>query len=91
MQGLEKAEKKAQIALMDDKQKNQDGAAYSPTEQESPKRATAAGGVFIALGTIFGTIFGGFAFGQPSAGFIVGLIGGALVAVFIALNDNIER
>jgi uncharacterized membrane protein len=52
-----------------------------------PKRASAAGGVFIALGTIVGTIFGGFAFGQPSIGFVVGLVAGSAAAVLIALTD----
>jgi hypothetical protein len=35
-----------------------------------------AGGVFMALGTLAGTVIGGF-LGQPSIGFLAGLAGGA--------------
>jgi hypothetical protein len=65
---------------MSDGNKKPDGASASS--------ASMAGGVFIALGIMIGTLFGGIAFGQPSIGFIVGLIGGSIAAVAVALGDK---
>lgn len=78
--GLEKRGAIAQMHIMEN---NRD-----ENQATRPKRASAAGGVFIALGTMIGTIFGGFAFGQPSIGFVVGLVAGSAAAVLIALTDK---
>ena len=77
--GLEKRGAMTQMHIMENNRDENQGT--------QPKRASAAGGVFIALGTIVGTIFGGFAFGQPSIGFVVGLVAGSAAAVLIALTD----
>lgn len=78
--GLEKRHEITQMQVMENNHKE--------NQEKQPKRASAAGGVFIALGIIIGTIFGGFAFGQPSIGFVVGLVAGCAAAVLIALTDQ---
>lgn len=42
---------------------------------DSTRPPSRAGGVFMALGTLAGTVIGGF-LGQPSIGFLAGLGGG---------------
>lgn len=46
-----------------------------------------AGGVFMALGTLAGTVIGGF-MGQPSIGFLAGLGGGAALHGVIWYMDR---
>ena len=45
------------------------------SSREKTGRQARGGGVFIALGTIVGTIGGGL-LGQPSAGLLIGLVSG---------------
>ncbi len=57
-------------------------------EQESGNRSNkSAGGFFLAAGCIAGAIVGGL-LGQPSIGFLGGLVAGALVAVAIWFFDR---
>lgn len=49
-----------------------------------------AGGVFMALGTLAGTVVGGF-MGQPSIGFLAGLGGGAALHGAIWYLDRRKR
>lgn len=49
-----------------------------------------AGGVFMALGTLAGTVIGGF-MGQPSIGFLAGLGGGAALHGAIWYLDRRKR
>ncbi|MEO1044268.1 MAG: hypothetical protein AAFX04_02380 [Pseudomonadota bacterium] len=53
-----------------------------------PRRPAAAGGVFIALGTMGGAIAGGALFGEPVIGLLTGLGLGAIAAVAVALLDR---
>lgn len=46
-----------------------------------------AGGAFLALGTIAGTLIGGL-LGQPSLGLLLGFAGGAAIAVLVWLADR---
>ena len=56
-------------------------------EHSAPKGPSAAGGVFIALFTLVGTIAGGF-MGQPSIGLLGGLALGIAIAITIWLKDR---
>lgn len=51
------------------------------------RRMTMGGGVLLALGAIAGA-FAGASQGQPSLGLIVGLVGGAGLAVAVWLRDR---
>lgn len=52
-----------------------------------PSQGRNAGGVFIALGTIAGAVIGAI-LGQASAGFLLGLGGGVLIALLLWLKDR---
>lgn len=52
-----------------------------------PKKSARSGGIFIAIGMIGGA-FTGIYFGQPSAGMIVGLGIGSMIALAIWLYDR---
>ncbi len=52
-----------------------------------PQRPRLAGGIFIALGLLVGTIFGLF-YGQSSVGMIAGLAVGSAIALFIWFIDR---
>lgn len=56
---------------------------------QSP-RNPAGGGVFIALGAVVGVVAGHFQ-GQPSAGLIAGLAGGAAIALLVWLRDRMRN
>jgi len=56
-------------------------------EHTAPKATSSAGGVFIALFTLAGTIAGGF-MGQPSIGLLAGLALGVAIAITIWLKDR---
>jgi uncharacterized membrane protein len=51
------------------------GANMVNDTSDSTRPPARAGGVFMALGTLAGTVIGGF-MGQPSIGFLAGLGGG---------------
>lgn len=53
----------------------------------SPPRSTVAGGFPIAAGAIGGTVLG-VAYGQPTAGLLIGLGAGVAAAVAIWLIDR---
>lgn len=53
-------------------------------------RSTNAGGVFVALGAIGGTV-GGSALGVPTAGLVVGLVLGGTAALIVWLVDRRAR
>jgi len=55
-----------------------------------PTPSSAAGGFFIALGALGGTVVG-IALRQPSIGFLSGLAIGALIAVAVWLIDRRRR
>jgi len=57
---------------------------------DSPRPPVRAGGVFMALGTLAGTVIGGF-MGQPSIGFLAGLGGGAALHGVIWYLDRRKR
>jgi hypothetical protein len=57
---------------------------------DTPRPPVRAGGVFMALGTLVGTIVGGL-LGQPSIGFLAGLGGGAAVHGLIWYRDRRKR
>ena len=56
----------------------------SGTENSPPR---LAGGIFVALGLLIGAILG-VAFDQPSAGLVIGMAIGSLIAVAIWLFDR---
>lgn len=53
----------------------------------SPRPASMAGGVLIAIGAVFGA-FAGATQGQPSIGFLIGLAVGLVLATAIWLRDR---
>ena len=55
-----------------------------------PTPSSAAGGFFIALGALGGTVVG-IALRQPSMGFLSGLAIGALIALAVWLIDRRRR
>ncbi len=59
------------------------------TDGQDPNSRTnkSAGGVFVAAGCIVGAIGGGL-LGQPSIGFLAGLVAGALIATAIWYFDR---
>lgn len=57
---------------------------------ETTRPPARAGGVFMALGTLVGTVAGGF-LGQPSIGFLAGLGGGAALHGVIWFMDRRGR
>lgn len=59
------------------------------TNSPDPKSSStkSAGGFFLAIGCLIGAVGGGF-LGQPSAGFLVGLVAGGLIAVAIWYFDR---
>lgn len=59
------------------------------TNGQDPKSGSAknAGGFFLALGCLIGAIGGGL-LGQPSIGFLGGLVAGGLIAVAIWYFDR---
>ncbi|MVZ96676.1 hypothetical protein EUU23_03015 [Sphingorhabdus sp. IMCC26285] len=56
----------------------------SETNNSQPR---LAGGIFIALGLLFGAI-GGIAFNQPSAGMMIGFATGVVIALVVWLFDR---
>ena len=56
----------------------------SETQNNQPR---LAGGIFVALGLLIGAILG-VAFDQPSAGLVIGMAIGSLIAVVIWLFDR---
>lgn len=48
--------------------------------QQPPRKATSAGGVFIALFALVGVFAGGF-LGQPTIGLLCGLVLGGAIAI----------
>ena len=56
----------------------------SGTQNNQPR---LAGGIFVALGLLIGAILG-VAFDQPSAGLVIGMAIGSLIAVAIWLFDR---
>jgi len=59
----------------------------SGTENSPPR---LAGGIFIALGLLIGAIFG-VAMDQPSAGAVIGMAIGTVIAVAIWVMDRKRR
>lgn len=59
------------------------------TDDQNPKSSTNknAGGFFLAAGCVIGAVGGGL-LGQPSIGFLAGLIIGALIAIAIWYFDR---
>ncbi len=55
-----------------------------PPQPPANKPDPLAGGVFIALFAVIGTIAGAW-LGEPSAGLIIGLVAGGIVALLVAL------
>ncbi|MEY3624111.1 MAG: hypothetical protein RLZZ407_1670 [Pseudomonadota bacterium] len=56
----------------------------SETQNNQPR---LAGGIFVALGLLIGAILG-VAFDQPSAGLVIGMAVGSLIAVAVWLFDR---
>jgi len=56
-------------------------------QDQKSRTNKSAGGVFVAAGCIVGAVGGGF-MGQPSIGFLAGLVAGALIATAIWYFDR---
>lgn len=56
----------------------------SETQNNQPR---LAGGIFVALGLLIGAILG-VAFDQPSAGLVIGMAIGSMIAVAVWLFDR---
>lgn len=67
---------------------NYDNRRVMNDESQNGPSQASAGGFFIAIGVILGAILGGAIFGQPSAGLLVGLGLGILIAVVIWLRGR---
>ncbi|WOE76065.1 hypothetical protein [Alterisphingorhabdus coralli] len=66
-----------------------DNTDLEPASPQTPqKRPTAAGGVFIALGTMGGAIAGGALFGEPVIGLLIGFGLGVAAAIVVAMLDS---
>ena len=63
---------------------NGKGTGMKDTE---PKKASMAGGIFMAIGMLGGAIVGIFA-GQPSAGMVIGLALGGAAALYVWYLDR---
>jgi len=63
------------------------GVAGSAAMTDSSSPPTAAGGVLVALGSILGAA-AGFAVGEATAGFLIGLGLGAVAALLIWWRDR---
>ncbi len=63
------------------------GGGMSGTENSQPR---LAGGIFIAFGLLFGAIIG-VAMDQPSAGLVIGMGIGCIIAVLIWVIDRKRR
>lgn len=77
--------------MNDDKIETPRAPTATPQNNQGPhigkERTGAAGGFFIAIFPVIGAIIGGF-MGQPSAGLLVGLALGILIALAIWLVDR---
>ncbi|MEM1133260.1 MAG: hypothetical protein AAGH53_10005 [Pseudomonadota bacterium] len=67
---------------------SEDSSTEIRSPQQPQKRPTAAGGVFIALGTMGGAIFGGAMFGEPVIGLLTGFGLGVAAAIAVAVLDS---
>jgi hypothetical protein len=61
----------------------------TPSGTPAPS-ASRGGGVFMALGTLGGTVIGGL-MGQPSIGFLAGLGGGFALHALLWYSDSRKR
>lgn len=66
------------------------GAGMVDASSDKVPPPARAGGVFMAIGTLAGTVIGGF-LGQPSIGFLAGLGGGAALHGAIWYMDRRKR